>query len=146
MDTSAFVPLVIDEPGSETCERVWVGASALASSVLLWAECMAALSMARRTGRLSPGQLRTAVRHSEELIGQVALVSATPRIAERAGALALTHGLRGYDAVHLATAQSFTTGSAPNTPADDLALVSGDRALLDAASRSGLTIVDTSPG
>ena len=60
LDTSAFVPLVVEEPTSVVCERIWTDSSALVSSVMLRAECLAALSMARRMGRLGPRELMLA--------------------------------------------------------------------------------------
>ena len=70
LDTSAFVPLLVDEPSSETCERVWTAATMVTSSVLLTAECMAALSMAHRVGRLGVRQLRSAMASAELLLAR----------------------------------------------------------------------------
>ena len=146
LDTSAFVPLVVEQPTSPVCERIWTDSPVLVSSVMLTAECMAALSMARRMGRLGPRGLRTAVANAEELLGQVALVTATPSIAAQAGSLALDQGLRAYDAVHLATALTLRDDASSAEGADELALVSGDQDLLTAANAVGLTVVRTSAG
>ena len=145
LDTSAFVPLLVDEPSSETCERAWTAATVVASSVLLVAECLAALSMAHRTGRLGTRQLNAAMANAEQLLEQVSLITATPALARRAGALALGHGLRGYDAVHLATALALTGDQASGAPTAEFALASGDQDLLTAASTAGLTVVATTP-
>ena len=91
-----------------------------------------------------PRELRTAVAHADELLEQVALVTTTPSIATRAGSLALEHGLRAYDAVHLATALTLTGDAVTSEDADEVAVVSGDHDLLEAAHRTGLTIVRTS--
>jgi predicted nucleic acid-binding protein len=53
-------------------------------------------------------------------------------LARRAGDLAETHGLRGYDAVHLAAADRLRDR--------DLVVVAGDRALLTAAATEGMAI------
>lgn len=47
-DTSAFVPLVIDEPSSPTAQRLWDIADRVVSVRLLYPETRAALAMARR--------------------------------------------------------------------------------------------------
>ena len=58
--------------------------------------------------------------------------------------MALDHGLRGYDAVHLATALALTDGQVSGPPTAEYALASGDHDLLTAASTAGLTVVATS--
>ena len=74
-DTSAVIPLVIDEPSSATCERLWDDATKVVS---------------------------------EE------------------------HGLRGYDAIHLAAARAIAD--------EETVFVSGDRQLAGAAARLGLAV------
>ncbi len=54
-------------------------------------------------------------------------------LARHAGELAEQHALRGYDAVHLATAMA--------TDAPDLALVTWDHDLGSAALELGITII-----
>ena len=54
-------------------------------------------------------------------------------LARHAGELAEQHALRGYDAMHLATALA--------TDAPDLALVSWDYDLASAALQLGITII-----
>jgi len=51
------------------------------------------------------------------------------------GRLAAAHGLRGYDAVHLASAEALA--------GRDLVLAAGDRALLAAATALGLATAST---
>jgi uncharacterized protein with PIN domain len=53
VDTSAFVPLLINEPTSEACRRFWDDADVVVSSRLLYVETAAALAQARRMGRLT---------------------------------------------------------------------------------------------
>ena len=53
-------------------------------------------------------------------------------LAHLAGQLAEQHGLRGYDAVHLATALA--------TNATDLVLVTWDRNLAHAAAQAGIAV------
>jgi uncharacterized protein len=79
-DTSAIIPLIINEPSSDRCNRVWDESSRVVSVRLLYPEARAALAKAERMGRLSA--------------------------AHRGGELAQAHGLRGHDAVHLAAASA----------------------------------------
>lgn len=53
LDTSAFVPLLIDEPTSKACRRFWDDASVIVSSRLLHVETATTLVQARRMGYFS---------------------------------------------------------------------------------------------
>lgn len=55
--------------------------------------------------------LRRAVARIDGLCGELAIVGLDPDLAHTAGDLAEAHGLRGYDAVHLATALSIEANS-----------------------------------
>lgn len=46
LDASAFVPLLIAEPGSAACRRFWNDADSVVSSRLLYVETAAALAQA----------------------------------------------------------------------------------------------------
>ena len=133
-DTSAIVPLVVAEAGSARAAALWDGADRVVSVRLVYPEGRAALSHARRLGRLTSGQLREAVRGFDSRFEQLDLVELDDRLARRAGDLAEAHGLRGYDAVHIAAADRVRD--------PDLVLVAGDRALLDAATSEGMTIAE----
>lgn len=60
-DTSALLPLLVEEPTSEATGRLWDDAIRVASVRLLYPEARAALAQAQRMARLSPAQLVTAV-------------------------------------------------------------------------------------
>lgn len=130
-DTSAVVPLVVAEPGSSRAASLWDGADRIASVRLVYPEGRAALAQAERLGRLTARQLREAVREFESLFDVLNLVDIDDTLARRAGELAEAHGLRGYDAVHLAAVDRLRD--------PDLVLVAGDEALLDAATSQGMT-------
>ncbi|MDR9451384.1 MAG: type II toxin-antitoxin system VapC family toxin [Acidimicrobiia bacterium] len=129
-DTSAVLPLIIEEPASEPAGRLWDDASRVVSVRLLYPEARAALAQARRTGRLTSRQLRSAVAELEALDQQLDHVEVTAVLATRAGELAETHALRGYDAVHLAAAEAIADA--------DVVMVAGDQALSAAAGALGL--------
>jgi len=129
-DTSALVPLLVFEPGSPAARELWDEASRVASVRLVYPEARAALAQARRSGRVTPRQLRSAVRALDDRYEQLDLVELDGTLAHRAGDLAETHGLRGYDAVHLAAAHRLDD--------HELVVAAGDRALLVAAADLGL--------
>lgn len=131
-DTSAVIPLIIDEPSSESCKRLWNDATRVVSVRLLYAEARAALARAQRLGRLTRGGLASAVALLDEISSQVDHIDITDPLVRTAGALAEEQQLRGYDAVHLAAAQAVAGG--------DTVFASGDQQLISAASRLGLIV------
>ncbi|MDY7101802.1 MAG: type II toxin-antitoxin system VapC family toxin [Actinomycetota bacterium] len=124
--TSSIIPLLIDEPSSSVREGLWDDATRVVSVRLLHAESRAALARARRLDRLAPHELRAAAIDLERTVEQIDHVEVTDALVREAGELAEAHGLRGYDAVHLAAALSLTDA--------ELVFVTGDRALADAAT------------
>jgi len=92
------------EDGSDLAAELWDHASSLASSVLCYPEGRAALAAAQRSGRLSRRQHRRAVGEFDAVHEELTLIGADAGLAARAGALAEESALRGYDAMHLATA------------------------------------------
>lgn len=136
LDTSALIPLVIEEPGSQRAGRVWDTAEHVLSVRLVYAEARAALAQAVRLGRLAGAELAGTVAGLDELYDQLAVIEVDDALVRRAGELAELHALRGYDAVHL--------GAAERVANDTTVLVAGDRDLLAAAATLGLALVDTS--
>ena len=133
-DTSAFIPLIIDEPGSDSYERLWNESTRVVSIRLLYAEARAALARAHRLGRLTKGGLTSAVGLLDGLTSEVDSIEITDSLVRRAGALAEEQELRGYDAVHLAAAQVIAGA--------DTIFASGDRQLIAAASSLGLAVAN----
>jgi predicted nucleic acid-binding protein len=129
-DTSAIVPVVIEEASSLTASRLWDDADRVVSSRLVYAEGRAALAMARRMDRLEDDELRTAVRDFESLHEQLDIVEVTAGLVHDAGSLAERFSLRGYDAVHLASARLLQD--------PDVVLAAGDLSLLKAAQALGI--------
>lgn len=84
--------------------ELWDIAASVASSVLCYPEGRAALAAAQRSGRLSKREHRRAVGEFDAVCEELTLVGVDAEVAARAGSLAEESALRGYDAVHLATA------------------------------------------
>lgn len=133
-DTSAFVKLVIPEPGAAVVHEVWETADHRAASLLLYAEARAAVARAVRHGRLTEFRTMITRVRFDDALARVQLLSATRPLVRLAGDLAEAHALRGYDAVHLATAV---------TRGPTAVLVTGDRRLAEAAAEEGLGVVVT---
>ena len=134
-DTSAFIPLVIEEPGSEAAGRLWDEADHLVSVRLIYAEARAALAQAQRMRRVAARQLPRLAEDVDTLYSQLDHLEVDETLARRAGELAQEFGLCGYDAIHLAGAERL------HDP--ELVLVAGDDPLLDAATELGLAVART---
>jgi predicted nucleic acid-binding protein len=114
----------------------WLSADRRVSSLLLYPEACAAIARAQRIGRLGGSALLRAERRVEALWAAVDRLEMTEELARRAGGFAQTHGLRAYDAVHLASAVSVAD--------DDVVLVAADRELVAAAQMIGIASVPLS--
>lgn len=135
LDTSALVPLLVAEPVSPACRRVWDDADDVVSSRLCYVETAAALAQAKRLKRLTARAHRSALGTLTDLWEQLQIVEVDQALVERAAALADQFDLRGYDAVHCASAELINDG--------ELVAATGDRQLLRAWRRLGLTTYDT---
>ncbi len=135
-DTSAFVPLLIAEPGSGFCRRLWDEADDVVTVRLLYAEAAAALAQALRLGRLTEAGHEAALRVLDRLWSELDIVEVDDDVVRRAARLAHACALRGYDAVHCAAAEQLDD--------DDVVIASGDRKLLEACAALGMATADTS--
>ena len=134
-DTSALVPLLVSEPSSPTCNQLWNEATRVISSRLIYPEARAALAQAERMQRLTASELRTAVEDLNSLVEEIDHLEVTASLAISAGQLAEAHSLRGYDAVHLASATIASDA--------ELVLVTGDQHLGSAAKEIGISVALT---
>lgn len=136
-DTSAIIPLLIDEPLSGLAHRLWRRASWTATARVSYVEARAGLARASRMGRISPEGFREAVESLKVLDRRFHHVEITPDLVTSAGDLAEEMALRAYDAVQLAAALSLDFV--------DLVFVTGDRQLAAAAQTVGLAFI-SDPG
>ena len=135
LDTSALVPLLIAEPSSAACRRFWDDADVLITSRLTYVETAAALAQARRLARISDRTHRASLRALDARWAELATVEVDDPLVRDAADLSRRHNLRGYDAVHCASARQLA--------AADLVAAAGDRQLLDAWLAIGIDTYDT---
>jgi len=110
---------------------LWALPHPAASSILVYPEARAALAAAHRGDRLSGYGYRQAREELESLQGELSLIGIDGQLVRHAGQLAEEFALRGYDAVHVASALAF---------GDAVVFVSWDRELRRAAVQSGCAI------
>lgn len=135
-DTSAFVPLVIDEPTSPRCAEMWNAAEQIIATRLVHVESVAAINQAARIGRLNRKSLSDALKAEETFWQAVSILELDETLMRRAAELSGTERLRGYDAVHCA-AGLFTSSIGESVA------ISGDTTLVAAWINQGIATLDT---
>lgn len=131
-DASAFVKLLVAEPGTELAAELWDHCDAAVSSRLADPEVVAALAAARRNRDLSAAGLERAMSTWTEFWRSVWPIELTALVADHAGVLARAHSLGGADAVHLASALALED--------PDLVVAAWDQRLSHAARGAGLAV------
>ncbi|WIY83856.1 type II toxin-antitoxin system VapC family toxin [Propionimicrobium sp. PCR01-08-3] len=135
LDSSAIIPIIISEPSSELCRRIWSDADQLLSSQLSYVEVAAALAMAERQGRITSDEFEHAWADFTLRWAEVGVIAVSAGFVVRAARVARSHALRGYDAVHCTMALALNDA--------DLVAVSGDKELLRAWDELGVATADT---
>lgn len=104
-DTSALVKKYVREADSEAVLAYFAGFETTATAALTLAEMAAALAKAARMGWVEETASRKTWRDFVAHWPAYVRVPISAGVVERAARLARAHGLRAYDAVHLACAQ-----------------------------------------
>ncbi len=135
LDTSALVKLYVRETGSRVVAKLARESAALATSIVAYAETRAAFARLMRAG------VTVEKRHHERLKQFNADWESFMRIelghalARTAGELAEAYALRGFDAIHLASALWLN-----DTSGGKLRFAAFDARLRTAAERAGLPV------
>ena len=103
-DSSAVVPLIVDEPASEAARTLMDADEA----VLVWwatpVECLSAIARRENDGTLTAAQADTSRHNLGTLAATWNEVLASERVREHAGRLLRRHPLRSADALQLGAA------------------------------------------
>ena len=137
LDTSAFVRLYVQEEGHELVWTASQNAQRIATHLIAYAEMRAALARIQRMGRLGKTDVATIKRTFEVDWRNTLQIVPTDGMIRRAGDLAEQFGLRGYDSVHLAAAESLLIDRRRHA----VHLACFDDRLNEAAKELGLTVV-----
>lgn len=133
LDASALVKRYIVERGSRETIALTADSGMTATSIISRAEVTAALAKAVRVGVVSKSIALSARQRFAGDWPDLIRVSITEGLVERADGLAWDHGLRGYDAVQLASALTWQ-----DSVGEEIVLATFDQRLWEAAKRSGL--------
>jgi predicted nucleic acid-binding protein len=139
-DTSAIIPLLVDEPESARARRLAKEDPAIMAWWTTRTECMSALARLRRERSIDPeGETRTRAL-LRQLAARWSEVSPGERLRSRAERLLSVHRLRAADAFQLAAALVWTRGKTAGR-----GFVSFDDRLRKAAALEGFDVLPTHP-
>ena len=131
MDTSGLVKIWVDEAHSDQVRAAVRGASHLGSSMVAHAELGATLARLERERLLTHEEREDIQSDFRARWVRMHRVGVGPRLARRGADLARTHALRGFDAIHLATALTL------QERLGSLTFVCFDKGLMKAAMAEG---------
>lgn len=142
-DSSALVKSYVAETGTTWVRTILDDKqNRIFISTLAEVEVVAALTRRFRVGDLTVQQLDQACDEARQDAEAYICASLTDDLIRAAVGLARTHGLRGYDAVQLATALQVRDALIQNQLEQDFTLVSADLELNAAAALEGLQVED----
>jgi uncharacterized protein len=120
---------VAEEEGREVVRGAIEGADRVATSTVAYVETRAALARKEREGDLDEEGCRRAGGALDDEWSRYDRLAVSNLVAYRAGEMAERYALRGFDAIHLASAARLRERF------DDLRFMAFDRRLTDAAHR-----------
>lgn len=133
LDASALVKRYVMERRSQETIELTSDAAMVATSVVSRVEVAAAFAKAARIGLVTEGIARKAQRRFADDWPDLLRVPVTEALVERADGLAWEHGLRGSDAVQLASALTWQ-----ESVGAEIVVATFDQQLWNAGRRSGL--------
>lgn len=134
LDASALVKRYVAEAGSRDVDALLASAAAVGTSGISRAEVAAALAKAARVSVLTRDEAASAMHIFTLDWENIIRLQVTEILIARAANLAFEHGLRGYDAVHLAAALSWQ-----EMLGEPVTLATFDRQLWQGAKTAGIT-------
>lgn len=136
-DTSALIKRFVEEKGSSRVQSMVESGEAVATAKIAYAEAFAGFTRKMREGNLDKRQYDLACRQFEADWAAYVRVDLKDDLLYLARDLIRRHGLRGFDAVHLASALTLKTAID-----ETVTFAAADRRLLRAAATEGLNAVN----
>jgi predicted nucleic acid-binding protein len=132
LETSSLVKLYVREPDSDAVRELISAADVVATSILAYAEARAAFARKRREKGISDAAYKSVKEALERDWPSYFILSAAGQTVKTAGDLAEKHALRGFDALHLASALDLRLSGASS-----IRFLTADNRLRDAARAEG---------
>jgi len=142
LDTSALVKKYFEEKNSAEVISAWKSSLGISTSAVAYAELLAAVYRKASETRANKSLFERVVSTFQEDWSSFIIVEVDNRLNETIHKVIANHGLRGFDAIHLASALAI--GSAVT---DNFFFVCYDERLAQAARAEGLdTLPSSAPG
>lgn len=135
LDTSALVKQYVLEAGSKDVQKLIRSADHSGTSLITRAEMASAMARAVQRKLLVSTEAEVAWNEFLTDWSSLSRLSVSRQIADRASTLAWEYTLRGYDAMHLASAVLWQ-----ETLETQITVATFDRELWSAAEQTGLTV------
>jgi len=113
LDTSSLVKLYVEEEGSSHIIELVNRSTTAATSMVAYVEARAAFSRRMREGVVSKRDYKDLVLSFERDWINYLQVKVTQELIQLAGNMAEKHSLRGFDAIHLASAMLLRRSNVP---------------------------------
>ncbi|MFZ1059089.1 MAG: type II toxin-antitoxin system VapC family toxin [Candidatus Rokuibacteriota bacterium] len=137
LDTSALIKRFVAEQGSALVQSLVTRRGPVATAKIAYAEVYAGFTRRRREGRLSPRRYAQVCRQFELDWSAYVRVDLRDEILGLARDLIQRHPLRGFDAIHLASALSLKSALS-----EEVTFAAADERLLRAAQAERLRPLD----
>lgn len=134
-DTSALIKRYVAEEKAEGVNKFWDNASVITTSVVAFAEMVAVFNRELREGVLLVEEYKETVKEFKSDYRHLLLVPVNEDLNISIEGLLKKHSLRGFDAIHLASAMIFMQSNDT-----DLVFACFDHALNQAAHKEGLHV------
>ncbi len=135
LDTSALVKRYVIEEGTIIVDRLWQKATYIATSVVAYAESVATFGRKTREGLLNNDDFKKIITFLEADYKHFILIPVSVELNEIIKGLVKKYPLRGFDAIHLASAILLSEGGLK-----DIIFLCFDKLLSEAALSEGLNI------
>ena len=135
-DSSALVPLVLEEPLSPDCRRLLRSDRRVCAWALSRTEMISAIRRKQRSAEIAAESARLALDRGRRLAGRWTEIAALDLVRARAEHLLAVHPLRAADALQLAAALLLADGDPASVP-----FVVLDERLARAAAAEGLPVL-----
>lgn len=135
LETSSLVKLYVAEESSDTVRTALSQVDTVGTSRVTYVEARAAIARKLREENITKEEHRRSVGDLENEWGTYVVLDLTDWVARKAGEMADKHALRGFDAIHLASAMAFH-----NSMGTPVLFLCADRKLTLAARTEGLKI------
>lgn len=136
-DTSALIKRYINEEGTEMVDAAWEKSNGIATSSVTFAEALSAFSRRHREGLLSIKEYTAVVKKFKGDYSFLILVPIDNVLNHTIETIIRRHPLRGFDAIHMASALIFANLGDNNS----LEFACFDRNLNEAARKEGLNTI-----